>query len=189
MRIFRRCYFTLEKLNNLKLQTLNGGGHLKQLQQHQKGKLTARERISLLLDQNSFVEYNSFVQHTCTDFGMEENKIYGDSIVTGYGKINDRLVFVYAQDATVFGGSVSKAHAFKLCKVIEQAMQVGAPVIGINDSGGARIQEGVDSLAGVADIFLKNVEASGVVPQISLIMGPCAGGAVLIVKTRFIHQH
>ncbi|KAJ3257370.1 hypothetical protein HK103_004590 [Boothiomyces macroporosus] len=109
---------------------------------------------------------------------MEENKIYGDSIVTGYGKINDRLVFVYAQDATVFGGSVSKAHAFKLCKVIEQAMQVGAPVIGINDSGGARIQEGVDSLAGVADIFLKNVEASGVVPQISLIMGPCAGGAV-----------
>ncbi|KAJ3305403.1 hypothetical protein HDV03_001497 [Kappamyces sp. JEL0829] len=150
------------------------------------GRLSARERISLLLDSGSFVESNGWVEHDCHDFGSQSKKVWkalqlqvpGDSVVTGYGKIYNRLVFVYAQDATVFGGSVSKVHAMKLCKIIDQAMMVGAPVIGLNDSGGARIQEGVDSLAGVADIFLKNVLASGVVPQVSLVMGPCAGGAV-----------
>ncbi|KAG7249132.1 hypothetical protein CRUP_021817, partial [Coryphaenoides rupestris] len=147
--------------------------------QHKKGKLTARERIELLLDRDSFVEYDMFVEHRCADFGMEldRNKFPGDSVVTGQGRINGRLVYVFSQDFTVFGGSLSGAHAQKICKVMDQALMVGAPVIGLNDSGGARIQEGVESLAGYADIFLRNVLASGVVPQISLIMGPCAGGA------------
>ncbi|XP_012890115.1 PREDICTED: propionyl-CoA carboxylase beta chain, mitochondrial [Dipodomys ordii] len=144
------------------------------------GKLTARERIHLLLDPGSFVETDMFVEHRCADFGMdaEKNKFPGDSVVTGRGRINGRLVYIFSQDFTVFGGSLSGAHAQKICKIMDQAMIVGAPVIGLNDSGGARIQEGVMSLAGYADIFLRNVTASGVIPQISLIMGPCAGGAV-----------
>ncbi|XP_069752706.1 propionyl-CoA carboxylase beta chain, mitochondrial isoform X3 [Narcine bancroftii] len=145
-----------------------------------EGKLTARERIQLLLDPDSFVEYDKFVEHRCSDFGMgtEDNKFPGDSVVTGQGQINGRLVYVFSQDFTVFGGSLSGAHAQKICKIMDQALLVGAPVIGLNDSGGARIQEGVESLAGYADIFLRNVLTSGVIPQISLIMGPCAGGAV-----------
>ncbi|PVD32696.1 hypothetical protein C0Q70_08141 [Pomacea canaliculata] len=143
-----------------------------------EGKLTARERLQLLLDAGSFVEYDMFLEHNCADFGMEKEKYPGDSVVTGRGRINGRTVFVFSQDFTVFGGSLSGAHAKKICKIMDQAMLVGAPVIGLNDSGGARIQEGVESLAGYADIFLRNVTASGVIPQISLIMGPCAGGAV-----------
>jgi hypothetical protein len=143
-----------------------------------KGKLTARERIELLLDPDSFEEWDMFVEHRCTDFGMENQQMPGDGVVTGYGTINGRLVFVFSQDFTVFGGSLSETHAEKICKVMDQAMKVGAPVIGLNDSGGARIQEGVASLGGYADVFQRNVLASGVVPQISLIMGPCAGGAV-----------
>ncbi|XP_050834133.1 propionyl-CoA carboxylase beta chain, mitochondrial isoform X2 [Serinus canaria] len=144
------------------------------------GKLTARERILLLLDPDSFDEYDMFVEHRCTDFGMDssKNKYPGDSVVTGRGRINGRLAYVFSQDFTVFGGSLSGAHAQKICKIMDQAAMVGAPVIGLNDSGGARIQEGVESLAGYADIFLRNVLCSGVIPQISLIMGPCAGGAV-----------
>lgn len=134
--------------------------------------------MELLLDSNSFVEFDAFVEHSCTDFGMEKQKITGDGVVTGHGTINDRLVYVFSQDFTAFGGSLSKTHAQKICKIMDQAMLVGAPVIGLNDSGGARIQEGVDSLGGYADIFQKNVLASGVIPQISLVMGPCAGGAV-----------
>nr|XP_006123745.2 propionyl-CoA carboxylase beta chain, mitochondrial [Pelodiscus sinensis] len=150
------------------------------MQQQKSGKLTARERILLLLDPGSFVEYDMFVEHRCADFGMEsdQNKYPGDSVVTGQGCINGRLAYVFSQDFTVFGGSLSGAHAQKICKIMDQAVMVGAPVIGLNDSGGARIQEGVESLAGYADIFLRNVLSSGVVPQISLIMGPCAGGAV-----------
>ncbi|MGI9330493.1 MAG: acyl-CoA carboxylase subunit beta [Gammaproteobacteria bacterium] len=155
-----------------------GGGEKRIQAQHAKGKLTARERIELLLDEGSFEEWDMFVEHRCTDFGMAEQKVPGDGVVTGYGTINGRLVFVFSQDFTVFGGSLSETHAEKICKVMEQAMKVGAPVIGLNDSGGARIQEGVASLGGYADVFQKNVLASGVVPQISLIMGPCAGGAV-----------
>jgi propionyl-CoA carboxylase beta chain len=155
-----------------------GGGEKRIQAQHAKGKLTARERIELLLDEGSFEEWDMFVEHRCTDFGMAEQKIPGDGVVTGYGTINGRLVFVFSQDFTVFGGSLSETHAEKICKVMEQAMKVGAPVIGLNDSGGARIQEGVASLGGYADVFQKNVLASGVVPQISVIMGPCAGGAV-----------
>ena len=146
--------------------------------QHGKGKLTARERLELLLDEGSFEEWDMFVEHRCSDFGMADNKIPGDGVVTGYGMINGRLVFVFSQDFTVFGGALSEAHAEKICKVMDQAMKVGAPVIGLNDSGGARIQEGVASLGGYADVFQRNVMASGVVPQISMIMGPCAGGAV-----------
>ncbi|XP_054469794.1 propionyl-CoA carboxylase beta chain, mitochondrial [Anoplopoma fimbria] len=148
--------------------------------QHKRGKLTARERLQLLLDPESFVESDMFVEHRCSDFGMEQdkNKFPGDSVVTGRGRINGRLVYVFSQNFTVFGGSLSGAHAQKICKIMDQALTVGAPVIGLNDSGGARIQEGVESLAGYADIFLRNVMASGVIPQISLIMGPCAGGAV-----------
>src|SRR5262249_38188280 len=145
---------------------------------HAAGKLTARERIALLLDPGSFVEMDKFVTHRCADFGMEKQKIPGDGVVTGYGAIDGRLVYVFAQDFTVFGGSLSGAYAGKICKIMDLAMRVGAPVIGLNDSGGARIQEGVESLAGYADIFMRNVLASGVVPQISAIMGPCAGGAV-----------
>lgn len=155
-----------------------GGGQKRIETQHEKGKLTARERIEVLLDPDSFEEFDMFVEHRCTHFGMEENKIPGDGVVTGHGTINGRLVFVYSQDFTVYGGSLSETNAIKICKIMEMAMKVGAPVIGINDSGGARIQEGVDSLGGFAEIFQRNVLASGVVPQISLIMGPCAGGAV-----------
>ncbi|CAA7615988.1 acyl-CoA carboxylase subunit beta [Magnetospirillum sp. SS-4] len=155
-----------------------GGGEKRIKGQHAKGKLSARERIELLLDPDSFEEWDMFVEHRCTDFGMEEQTIPGDGVVTGYGTINGRLVFVFSQDFTVFGGSLSESHAEKICKVMDKAVQVGAPVIGLNDSGGARIQEGVASLAGYAEVFQRNVMASGVVPQISLIMGPCAGGAV-----------
>ncbi len=155
-----------------------GGGKRRIETQHAKGKLTARERIELLLDPNSFEEWDMFVEHRSSDFGMEAQKVPGDGVVTGYGTVNGRLVFVFSQDFTVFGGSLSEAHAEKICKIMDQALNVGAPVIGINDSGGARIQEGVASLAGYADVFQRNVMASGVVPQISLIMGPCAGGAV-----------
>ncbi|KAG2188597.1 hypothetical protein INT44_001352 [Umbelopsis vinacea] len=155
-----------------------GGGQKRIDAQHKKGKLTARERIDLLVDAGSFREYDTFVEHQCVDFGMEKNKITGDGVVTGHGTINGRKVFVFSQDFTAYGGSLSKMHAQKIQKVMDKAMLVGAPVIGLNDSGGARIQEGVDSLAGYADIFQKNVLASGVIPQISMIMGPCAGGAV-----------
>ena len=155
-----------------------GGGEKRIQAQHAKGKLTARERIEVLLDEGSFEEWDIFVEHRCSDFGMDDKTIPGDGVVVGYGTINGRLVFVYSQDFTVFGGSLSEAHAEKICKVMDHAMRVGAPIIGISDSGGARIQEGVASLGGYAEVFQRNVLASGVVPQISLIMGPCAGGAV-----------
>jgi len=155
-----------------------GGGQERIDAQHQRGKLTARERLTVLLDADSFEEWDIFVEHRCTDFGMADKTVPGDGVVTGYGTINGRDVFVFSQDFTVFGGSLSEAHAGKICKVMDQAMKVGAPVIGLNDSGGARIQEGIDSLAGYAEIFQRNVMASGVIPQISIIMGPCAGGAV-----------
>jgi len=155
-----------------------GGGQARIDSQHAKGKLTARERIELLFDAGSFEEWDMFVEHRCTDFGMAEQKVPGDGVVTGYGLINGRPMFVFSQDFTVFGGSLSESHAKKILKVMEKAVQVGCPVIGLNDSGGARIQEGVNSLAGYADVFLQNVLASGVVPQISMVMGPCAGGAV-----------
>ncbi len=155
-----------------------GGGERRINAQHSKGKLTARERVELFLDEDSFEEWGMFVEHRCNDFGMEKTKIVGDGVVTGQGTVNGRLVFVFSQDFTVFGGALSEAHAEKICKIMDQAMKLGAPVIGLNDSGGARIQEGVASLAGYAEVFQRNVMASGVVPQISLIMGPCAGGAV-----------
>ncbi len=155
-----------------------GGGERRIKAQHSKGKLTARERLDVLLDEGSFEEFDMFVEHRETEFGMAEQKVPGDGVVTGFGKINGRLVFVFSQDFTVFGGSLSETHAEKICKIMDQAMKVGAPVIGLNDSGGARIQEGVASLGGYADVFQKTILASGVVPQISVIMGPCAGGAV-----------
>jgi propionyl-CoA carboxylase beta chain len=155
-----------------------GGGQKRIQAQHAKGKLTARERIELLLDAGTFEEWDMFVEHRCYDFGMNDQTVPGDGVVTGYGMINGRLVFVFSQDFTVLGGSLSEAHAEKICKIMDQAIKVGAPVIGLNDSGGARIQEGVASLGGYAEIFQRNVTASGVIPQISLIMGPCAGGAV-----------
>ncbi|MBI2487362.1 MAG: methylmalonyl-CoA carboxyltransferase [Deltaproteobacteria bacterium] len=155
-----------------------GGGKDRIKKQHEMGKLTARERINLLLDQDTFVELDKFVVHRCTDFDMDKKKYLGDGVITGYGKIERRQMFVFAQDFTVFGGSLGIAYARKIAKIMDLAMKVGAPVIGLNDSGGARIQEGVESLAGYADIFLRNVLGSGVVPQISAIMGPCAGGAV-----------
>ncbi len=155
-----------------------GGGKKRVEAQHKKGKLTARERIDLLLDEGSFEEFDMFVTHRCTDFGLSEKEYYSDGVVTGYGTIDGRLVYVFSQDFTVFGGSLSLAYAEKICKVMDKAMKMGAPVIGLNDSGGARIQEGVNSLAGYADIFQQNILASGVVPQISAIFGPCAGGAV-----------
>mgnify|MGYP003627395451 CR=1 FL=1 len=155
-----------------------GGGAARIAAQHGKGKLTARERIELLLDEGSFEEFDMFVAHRCTDFGMEQDRPAGDGVVTGWGTVNGRMVYLFSQDFTVFGGSLSETHAAKICKIMDMAMQNGAPVIGINDSGGARIQEGVASLAGYAEVFQRNVMASGVVPQISLIMGPCAGGAV-----------
>ena len=165
-------------LEEKRRKALEGGGKNRIDAQHKKGKLTARERIDLLLDKDSFEEWDMFVEHRSTDFGMEKNKVPGDGVVTGYGLINGRQVFVFSQDFTVFGGSLSEAHANKIVKIMEKAMQVGAPVIGLNDSGGARIQEGVDSLAAYAKVFEQNVLASGVIPQISVIMGPCAGGAV-----------
>ena len=168
----------LKKLTDLNNEAEQGGGAARIEKQHQAGKLTARERIDLLLEKGSFVELDKLVTHRTTDFGMEKSKILGDGVVTGYGMIGERLVFVFAQDFTVFGGSLSETYAKKICKVMDMAMQMGAPVIGMNDSGGARIQEGVRSLGGYADIFLRNSMASGVVPQISAIMGPCAGGAV-----------
>ncbi|MFP6759092.1 MAG: acyl-CoA carboxylase subunit beta [Alphaproteobacteria bacterium] len=155
-----------------------GGGARRLETQHAKGKLSARERLELLLDEGSFEEYDMFVEHRCNDFGMAEQRVPGDGVVTGHGTINGRKLFVFSQDFTVFGGSLSEAHAEKICKIMDQAMKLGAPVIGINDSGGARIQEGVASLGGYAEVFQRNVLASGVVPQISMIMGPCAGGAV-----------
>jgi len=155
-----------------------GGGQRRIEAQHARGKLTARERMEVLLDEGSFEEWDMFVEHRCTDFGMSDNTVPGDGVVTGYGTVNGRVVFVFSQDFTVFGGSLSEAHAEKICKIMDQAIKVGAPVIGLNDSGGARIQEGVASLGGYADVFQRNVMASGVIPQISVIMGPCAGGAV-----------
>ena len=168
----------LEELRKLREQARLGGGPERIERQHAKGKLTARERIELLLDKGSFRELDMFVTHRTTDFGLDKQKYLGDGVVTGYGTINGRLVYVYSQDFTVFGGSLGEAHAQKICKVMDMAMKNGAPIIGLNDSGGARIQEGVISLGGYADIFLRNTLASGVIPQISLVMGPSAGGAV-----------
>lgn len=168
----------IQRLDELNAKALVGGGPERIKKQHEAGKLTARERIELLLDPGSFVELDRFVTHRCTEFGMQNQKVLGDGVVTGWGMVDGRKTFVFAQDFTVFGGSLSGAYAQKICKVMDLAMKVGAPVVGLNDSGGARIQEGVESLAGYADIFLRNTLASGVVPQISCIMGPCAGGAV-----------
>jgi len=168
----------LERLRERLAANRAGGGEDKIARQHEQGKLTARERIEQLLDEGSFEETDALVEHDCTDFGMEDRRIPGDGVVAGHGRVNGRPVFVFAQDFTVFGGSLSLANAAKICKIMDLAMKVGAPVVGLNDSGGARIQEGVASLAGYADIFLRNTLASGVIPQISAIMGPCAGGAV-----------
>ena len=168
----------VDKLEQKRKAAALGGGQRRIDAQHARGKLTARERIELLLDEGSFEEWDTFVEHRCTDFGMADKKIPGDGVVTGYGTINGRVVFVFSQDFTVFGGSLSEAHAEKICKVMDHAVRVGAPIIGLNDSGGARIQEGVASLGGYAEVFQRNVMASGVIPQISVIMGPCAGGAV-----------
>src|SRR5437016_4674168 len=184
-----RCYFApswsrgamndiLSRLEEKRAAARAGGGAGRIEAQHRRGKLTARERLAVLLDLDSFEEWDMFVEHRSHDFGIEEHKVPGDGVVTGYGTVNGRLVFVFSQDFTVFGGSLSEAHAEKICKIMDQAMNVGAPVIGLNDSGGARIQDGVASLAGYAEVFQRNVLASGVIPQISLIMGPCAGGAV-----------
>ena len=168
----------LEELRRRNAEAEEGGGAERRDRQHKEGKLSARERVDLLLDEGSFEELDKFVRHHCTDFGMEQQRPAGDGFITGYGRIDGRLVYVFAQDFTVFGGSLSEANASKITKIMDLAMRQGAPVIGLNDSGGARIQEGVMSLAGYADIFLRNTLASGVVPQISAIMGPCAGGAV-----------
>ena len=168
----------LDLLNQKRAESEQGGGADRIKTQHDKGKLTARERLDALLDRGSFVELDRFVTHRATDFGLEDEKYLGDGVVTGHGSIEGRLVFVFSQDFTVFGGSLSEAHAEKICKIMDLALKAGAPVIGLNDSGGARIQEGVASLGGYADIFLRNTLASGVVPQISVVLGPCAGGAV-----------
>ncbi|NKE77087.1 acyl-CoA carboxylase subunit beta [Ochrobactrum sp. MC-1LL] len=168
----------LEQLEARRAEARLGGGQRRIDAQHAKGKLTARERIEVLLDEGSFEEFDMYVTHRCVDFGMEKQKVAGDGVVTGWGTINGRQVYVFSQDFTVLGGSLSETHAQKICKIMDMAMKNGAPVIGLNDSGGARIQEGVASLAGYADVFKRNVDASGVVPQISVIMGPCAGGAV-----------
>ena len=168
----------LTELENRRAAARLGGGQKRIDAQHGRGKLTARERVDLLLDEGSFEEFDMFVTHRCTDFGMENQKPAGDGVVTGWGTINGRMVYVFSQDFTVLGGSVSATHAAKICKIMDMAVENGAPVIGINDSGGARIQEGVDSLAGYGEVFQRNILASGVVPQISVIMGPCAGGAV-----------
>src|SRR3954452_22996294 len=171
----------MDRLEELRLRHTGaeqGGGPERRARQHKEGKLAARERIELLLDENSFEELDKLVTHRCRDFGMEEQVVPGDGFVTGYGRIHGRLVYVFAQDFTVFGGSLSETNAQKICKVMDLAVENGAPIVGLNDSGGARIQEGVASLGGYADIFLRNTLSSGVVPQISAIMGPCAGGAV-----------
>jgi propionyl-CoA carboxylase beta chain len=168
----------LQELEDRRGAARLGGGQKRIDAQHSKGKLTARERIELLLDEGSFEEFDMFVAHRCTDFGMENQRPAGDGVVTGWGTINGRMVYVFSQDFTVLGGSVSATHAQKICKIMDMAVENGAPVIGLNDSGGARIQEGVDSLAGYGEVFKRNIQASGVVPQISVIMGPCAGGAV-----------
>ena len=168
----------IEELERRREAAKLGGGQERIDAQHARGKLTARERVDVLLDQSSFEEWDIFVEHRSTDFDMADKVVPGDGVVTGYGTINGRTVFVFSQDFTVLGGSLSEAHAGKICKIMDHAMNVGAPVIGLNDSGGARIQEGVDSLAGYAEVFQRNVLASGVIPQISMIMGPCAGGAV-----------
>ncbi len=168
----------IKKLIQLREEAKLGGGKKRIESQHAKGKLSARERIEILLDEGSFEEYDMFVTHRCTDFGLADKKYLGDGVVTGHGTIDGRVVYVYSQDFTVLGGSLSETFAKKICKIMDQAMKVGAPVIGINDSGGARIQEGVQSLAGYAEIFQRNIMASGVIPQISAIFGPCAGGAV-----------
>jgi propionyl-CoA carboxylase beta chain len=168
----------IARLEQLRAESLEGGGAVRVERQHAWGKLTARERLDLLLDADSFVELDAFVTHRAREFGLAEQHVLGDGVVTGHGTIDGRLVFVYSQDFTVFGGSLSEAYAEKICKIMDLAMKVGAPIIGLNDSGGARIQDGVASLGGYAEIFLRNVLASGVVPQISVILGPCAGGAV-----------
>ena len=168
----------IARLEKMREEALQGGGPVRIERQHAWGKLTARERLDLLLDPGSFVELDAFVTHRSREFGLDRQHFLGDGVVTGHGTIDGRLVFVFSQDFTVFGGSLSEAYAEKICKVMDLAMKVGAPVIGLNDSGGARIQEGVASLGGYAEIFLRNVLASGVIPQISVIMGPCAGGAV-----------
>jgi len=178
MAINQKLHDRLEELRRRSAQAEAGGGAERREREHKSGKLTARERIALLLDEGSFEELDKFVTHRCVDFGMEEQRPAGDGFVTGYGRMDGRLVYVFAQDFTVFGGSLSEANASKICKVMDLAMRVGAPVVGLNDSGGARIQEGVMSLAGYADIFLRNTLASGVIPQISAVLGPCAGGAV-----------
>ena len=168
----------LEELRRRHAEAEAGGGEERRAREHAEGKLSARERLLLLFDEGSFEEIDKLVEHRCQDFGMAQQRIPGDGVVTGYGRINGRLAYAFAQDFTVIGGSLSEANAAKICKVMDLAMKVGAPVVGLNDSGGARIQEGVASLAGYADIFLRNTLASGVIPQISAIMGPCAGGAV-----------
>ncbi|MCK5278735.1 MAG: methylmalonyl-CoA carboxyltransferase, partial [Cyclobacteriaceae bacterium] len=167
-----------QQLEEANSEALKGGGVHRIETQHKKGKLTARERLNLLLDKGSFNEIGKFVTHRSSEFGLDKEKYLGDGVVTGYGTINGRLTYVYSQDFTVFGGSLSEAHAEKIVKILDLALKNGAPIVGINDSGGARIQEGVESLGGYADLFYKNTLASGVVPQISVIMGPCAGGAV-----------
>src|ERR1700751_428374 len=168
----------LEELSRRNAESEDGAAPERRERQHKEGKLSARERVDLLLDEGSFEEFHKFVRHHCPDFGMEEQRPAGDGFVTGFGRIDGRLVYVFAQDLTVFGGSLSETNALKICKIMDLAMRNGAPVIGLNDSGGARIQEGVASLAGYADIFLRNTLASGVIPQLSAILGPCAGGAV-----------
>jgi acetyl-CoA carboxylase carboxyltransferase component len=168
----------IQRLRQLKSESRQGGGVERIEAQHKRGRMTARERIDLLLDRGSFREIDAFVVHRTTDFGLEKQKYLGDSVVTGWGTIDGRLVYIFSQDFTVFGGSLGEVHAEKICKIMDMAMKNGAPLIGLNDSGGARIQEGVVSLGGYADIFLRNTLASGVIPQISVIMGPCAGGAV-----------
>src|SRR5205823_1353276 len=168
----------LELLQQKRSESELGGGPDRSKAQHDKGKMTARERLEVLLDPRTFVELDRFVTHRSADFGLADERYLGDGVVTGYGRIEGRLVYVFAQDFTVFGGSLSEAHAEKICKVMDLAVRNGAPIIGLNDSGGARIQEGVASLGGYADIFLRNTLASGVVPQLSAILGPCAGGAV-----------
>ena len=168
----------LNLLNEKRSKIELGGGQKRIDKQHASGKLTARERLNLLFDENTFVELDAFVKHRCSNFGMEKQEIPGEGVVTGYGKVEGRLVCAFAQDFTVLGGSLGEMHAKKICKVMDMGVKLGAPVVGLNDSGGARIQEAVDALAGYGEIFYKNTIASGVVPQISAIMGPCAGGAV-----------
>ena len=178
MTTHRKHHDRLEELRKLNAEAEAGGGAERREREHKQGKLSARERVDLLLDEGSFEELDKFVRHQSHDFGMESQRPPGDGFITGYGRIAGRLVYVFAQDFTVFGGSLSEANASKIIKIMDLAMRAGAPLIGLNDSGGARIQEGVKSLAGYAEIFLRNTLASGVIPQISAIMGPCAGGAV-----------